>query len=1346
MKKTKKFLISIFFLLMMFLVIPQNQKAEGASPNLVVVTSSSGSPLTYRGSSEKVYMLEEYNYPTNQLRACWVSTFVGDVPAYSSESQYKSAVNTVLDNMERMGMNTIVFHVRTHNNALYKSELNPVASWWSGVNFNTFDPLEWVINECHSRGIEFHAWLNPYRVSSNGSISQYKSGSMPAANPANKPENLLQSGNNIILDPGIPENRDFIVDTCMEIVENYDVDAIHFDDYFYINGADDAATREKYNTENLSLGDFRRKQVDLFIEDLSKHLRSFNEKNNKTVQLGISPSNVYRNGGYYAGEPKYDANGNLTAPLYSNTGGFAHYDNYLYSDTVNWINHEWIDYIMPQAYHPIEQTSASYAEVVRWWSYVVRYKKVNLYTGIGIYMAVDSPTYWQKHTNEVELELLISGQYEEFKGACFYKYNYMLKTSNAVINDAVDTISNDFWKKKIPGAVMQYYAPLIEEVKVSNLSYNATTKTIQWNPLENVRGYMVYQVPRGEKLDKNNINHVYQYTQSTSITVNDTTGYDYYVSSVNLANETSEAEYVNINLNASDVIALIDALPETVDYSHLNQVTNARNVYEKLSESEKAKVTNIDKLIRLENALHNYDTLSAALDAYINGLDTYVPSNRILPHPENISLSYKNQSDANLYNITTGERLKNYLATKLIPLVATIQQDGLTLSKEFEINIGLTKKTQVGLFYRNDPSSMSPDDEGECGPSSGKYIGWSGHTFVIEDFVLYIADKNYFEITDASAIEKCNWVSVAGVYVNKTANSLTMTLGNAFDSKSCSNDGYIVISNNAVKEVSHGFDATTAVTLEKNDALVILRYLDNSLTGSPLTPVTKFSVGTKAYIDTDNPLTDAEKAQLIMDKINAIPTPITLSSEQLINEAKDSYDNAADSVKALVTNYETLQSYINQIATLKEELATQKQNAIQELNNYLDKTLYSPENQTTIEQLIQNGVATITEALSITEIETIVTTYKKELDKVKTIEEEFALYKQQQMNQLNKYLDKTLYDQNGKTQINETLGQAQVDMNKASTKQEVDALVVSYKEKLDEIPTIAETLATTKIEYINKLKKLISTYDVVTKVEEELQKIALDATTRINQAKNVSEVTTIYNDTHSVIETYIENLTNAKNKAKNDVLAYIDTLNYVNNEIIEIKQLYQQYLLQLEEMAQVEEITSSVDTIKEEITGFHQELETKKTNAKQELDNLILETYTKGQKKYLDGKKKETKSKIDQAGTIDEVEAIISTYEEETDTYIQSMNQKIEEISTYFDSKLNEDAYVVSLVNDNKEKLKEQTSIQELETVRLTFDEALQNYKPEEKKGCNCSSTIIYSLLLCLTITAIAIIKKNAFR
>lgn len=572
--------------------VNKNTTVDAAS-NLVSVRDDEGNVVYHRGTSEPIMRLKEYNYPTQNLRACWVSNFVGSLPSYSSEEKWKSDYTYVLDKMESYGLNCIIFHVRTHNNALYKSDLNPIASWFKNVNFDEFDPLEWAIEETHKRGIEFHAWLNPYRISTNGGNTQYVSGDIPAVNPVNDSSNLLQSGNSIILNPGIESNRDFIVDTCMEVVENYDVDAIHFDDYFYISGV-----------ETDKSGDWKRQQVDLFIEDLSNELRDYNKKNNKAVQLGISPSGIYRNGSYKS-SPTYDANGNLASPLYSNTAGFAHYDNYLYSDTLKWINEEWIDYIMPQTYWSLEQTVASFGALSQWWSWAVKNKDVNLYLGMGIYMPADNSN-WRVNKYEVRDQILNAEMYDEVGGFSFYSYNY-LDSTNTYTKTGMDIVKNDYFKTKIPCDVKKYYAPLYDTVPVSNIK--VLNEVLSYDACENVRGYIVYEVPKGSTLNQNDINQVYYYGTELSVELDDTINNTYYVASVNLANEISEPVSTEAAAaTAENVIEKIKAIPAVVKFEHETLVHEIRGLYYALSETERAKVTNADVLntaIELLQEKHN---------------------------------------------------------------------------------------------------------------------------------------------------------------------------------------------------------------------------------------------------------------------------------------------------------------------------------------------------------------------------------------------------------------------------------------------------------------------------------------------------------------------------------------------------------------------------------------------------------------------------------------------------------------------------------------------------------------------------------------------------------------------
>ena len=138
MKKQRKLFILILLLTFM-LVLPFvkiNKEVVNANSNLQVMKNSSGVDMTYRNSSEKVYGLAEYDYPTAEYRAVWVSTFVSDIPSYTTEEKFKSDATKMLDNLVSMGMNAMVFHVRTHNNALYNSDLNPIATWWVDVDFD----------------------------------------------------------------------------------------------------------------------------------------------------------------------------------------------------------------------------------------------------------------------------------------------------------------------------------------------------------------------------------------------------------------------------------------------------------------------------------------------------------------------------------------------------------------------------------------------------------------------------------------------------------------------------------------------------------------------------------------------------------------------------------------------------------------------------------------------------------------------------------------------------------------------------------------------------------------------------------------------------------------------------------------------------------------------------------------------------------------------------------------------------------------------------------------------------------------------------------------------------------
>ena len=420
----KKIFIALFLVVTAVAFVPTVNAVSKTT-----ITGADGKTIKHYNSSEEVMVNAEYVMDDTDFRAAWVSPLVSDIVGYTNKMQYQKQMIDVLEKMEAYGLNAIVYHIRIMNDALYESEYCD----WS-VYYNTnpdWDCLPWLIEECHRRGIEFHAWMNPYRVANGSHNLSDLAKKFPANNMASVASNMLQGTNSVILNPGLPQVRDWLVDVCMEVVNKYDVDAIHFDDYFYDAGVDDSATRAIYNKTNMSLGNWRRAQVDAFIEDLSNEIRTFNKANNRRVQLGISPSGVYRAGN---GVVNYDPKTGIVSSTGSRTASasFQHYDNYLYSDTLKWINEEWIDYIIPQTYWATDHPSCPYADLMEWWAEVCSYKNVNLYSGMGIYLNTSSGGYgWNKNPKEAYNQIMICNTLDNVDGVCFFKYSNIALALNS---------------------------------------------------------------------------------------------------------------------------------------------------------------------------------------------------------------------------------------------------------------------------------------------------------------------------------------------------------------------------------------------------------------------------------------------------------------------------------------------------------------------------------------------------------------------------------------------------------------------------------------------------------------------------------------------------------------------------------------------------------------------------------------------------------------------------------------------------------------------------------------------------------------------------------------------------
>lgn len=1052
----------------------------------------------------------EYQPPVQEFRAVWVSHFAGDLSRYQNEEQYKTQYLKILDNVEAMGINAIIFHIRTHNDAFYPSKLNPVSSYYSQVNFDEFDPLEWMIAETHKRGIEFHAWLNPYRVSSTG-VSDIDSllAKYNDVNPASNKDNLLITGEGVILNPGLPHVRDFITDTCMEIVENYDVDAIHFDDYFYISGCDDTTTREQYNTENLSMADFRRKQVDLFIEQLSNELRAFNLEHNRTVQLGISPSGIYRNGGAYdRNDATYNENGDLTYPLNSNTSGFAHYGDYLYSDTKKWIDEEWIDYILPQSYWAMGHNGANFNRLTDWWSLVVEHKDVNLYMGIGIYMVLSTGTsanYW-KSPNEIKNQLMDMNKYENISGMSFYKYASLI-SSNSLIQGHVKTLK-EHWTKKIPCAVIPSYTYL-DEPLVSNI--NISNDILTFDKVENVRGYMVWQVPSNEFVDINSIDQLYCYTQDNEIEIE--SGYDYYVSTVNLANEISEPIGNNKEKTYQDVIQLINNISFPITKNNSSNISYLKTIYDKLSDLDQSRVTNY---YILEAALSQVDIINNIyndIDAFIGTLKSDTLVTYKLPQvfkDYEVSWEYNNPDDANIYDLLSGRILKRNLSTTNISLNLTLTKQNISVSKEYKLNVGYVKQNEIGMFYRNTPNSLNKEEDTGANAS---YIGWSGKVMKFGNKVFFIADGNYIELT-SNSIPNTQWHSCANVYVNKTNNNITATV-EEFDILTSSNYGYFIIGADGYVRESVA-TASGNVTLRPNETIFIPKYLDSQIDGSYMKPASNLAVNTK--VDIISPVYNDDYINEIIIQINNLPDNISLEHKNVIYDLIELVETLPQNEKDLITNLSELlekKEIIDKI--LKENIDNESKviEAINTIASYIsDISLYSDESVLKINSIISQFEAIIT-FVSSDEIDDFIEQYKLLLDEIKTIKEEeyeVLLIKIEDAKvEIASYIKNlNLYYEEQINEINAKIKEHQAIFETATTQSELTILVNTAKSELRNIPV---KLVFERRQVINKLNELLENYDFSKCTEsevEEVKTLVSKTKTNVNNSLSVDAVKEVF--------------------------------------------------------------------------------------------------------------------------------------------------------------------------------------------------------------------------------------------
>ncbi|HET9056270.1 MAG TPA: family 10 glycosylhydrolase [Chitinophagaceae bacterium] len=331
---------------------------------------------------------------TSEFRAVWIASVDNiDWPSKQAvgnvELQKKEFID-ILEMHKRNGMNAVIVQIRPATDALYPSQYEPWSEWLTGKQGRPpipyYNPLEFMISETHKRGMQFHAWCNPYRAEFKIGLSSIS----PSHITKIHPEWFLVYGDKKYFDPGNKEAQQFVNTIIKDVVQHYAVDAIHFDDYFYpyrISGQEfpDSVSFKK-NNNGLSRDEWRRSNVDSIIVLLGKTIKSANPK----CQFGISPFGVWRN-------KDKDPDGSDTK------AGQTNYDD-LYADILLWLKNDWIDYVAPQLYWEFGHKAAPFEVLVDWWNNHTYGKPC--YIGLGIYRVGTNDAWKDKTQLPRQIELL----------------------------------------------------------------------------------------------------------------------------------------------------------------------------------------------------------------------------------------------------------------------------------------------------------------------------------------------------------------------------------------------------------------------------------------------------------------------------------------------------------------------------------------------------------------------------------------------------------------------------------------------------------------------------------------------------------------------------------------------------------------------------------------------------------------------------------------------------------------------------------------------------------------------------------------------------------------------------
>lgn len=431
--------------------------------------------------------------PKREFRGAWIQMINGQFMGMDRDQMQQNLTHQ-LDELKACRVNTIIFQVRGEADAMYASQLEPWTRFLSGqqgVAPNPYwDPLEWMIKECHRRGMELHAWINPYRAKTK------TTNQLAASHPYNKhPERFFAYDNLLLFNPGLQENRDYICQVVADIVSRYDIDGLHIDDYFYPypNGTPlpDADTFKAHSNGFTDIADWRRYNVNLLIRQIHATIKQIKP----WVAFGVSPFGIYHNA-----KTTNSTQGGVNLPG-SATNGLQNYDD-LYADILYWTQQGWCDYLVPQLYWEIGHKAADYTTLVKWWSKHV--DNCPLIVGQDIERSVRAKDLNNPQINQLPEKFRLQRTLPHIQGNCLWYSAAVVRNEGNAAVALKEMFQSEY---ALPIAYDNDHKRLPAKVKSLGLHNKDGKLYLYWLPpkYKNVAQeavkYVVYCFGKGEKID-----------------------------------------------------------------------------------------------------------------------------------------------------------------------------------------------------------------------------------------------------------------------------------------------------------------------------------------------------------------------------------------------------------------------------------------------------------------------------------------------------------------------------------------------------------------------------------------------------------------------------------------------------------------------------------------------------------------------------------------------------------------------------------------------------------------------------------------------------------------------------